>query len=71
MSNIPYKTYLTEQELPRAWYNVRADMKTDHRPIINPATGKPAVKEDLLPVFCEESVKQELNTTDRFIEIPD
>ena len=55
MSNIPYKTYLTEQELPRAWYNVRADMKTDHRPIINPATGKPAVKEDLRPVFCEES----------------
>ncbi|NLL66056.1 MAG: TrpB-like pyridoxal phosphate-dependent enzyme [Clostridiaceae bacterium] len=68
---VPYKTFLSEGEIPQAWYNVRADMKTDHRPIINPATGKPATLSDLEPVFCTELAKQELNNTDRFIPIPD
>ena len=68
--NIPYKIYLTEEEIPRAWYNIRADMKTDHRPILNPGTLKPMAAEELMPVFCEELVKQELNDKDRFIEIP-
>lgn len=68
---VPYKIYLKEEELPRYWYNVRADMKTDHCPILNPKTLKPATVEDLEPVFCTELAKQELNTTDRFIEIPE
>ena len=68
---IPYKIYLTEEELPKAWYNVRADMKTDHRPILHPGTLKPVTEEDLSPVFCTELVKQELNSTDRYIEIPE
>ena len=68
--NIPYKIYLTEEEIPRAWYNIRADMKTDHRPILHPGTHKPMQAEELAPVFCEELVKQELNDKDRFIEIP-
>ena len=68
--NIPYKTYLTEEEIPKAWYNVRADMKTNHRPILHPGTHKPMTQEELMPVFCEELVKQELNDKDRFIEIP-
>ena len=68
--SIPYKIYLTEEEIPHAWYNVRADMKTDHRPILNPGTLKPMAAEELMPVFCEELVKQELNDKDRFIEIP-
>ena len=68
---IPYKTYLTEEEIPRTWYNIRKDMKTDHRPILHPGTRKPVTAEDLTPVFCEELVKQELNTTDRYIEIPE
>lgn len=67
----PYKVYLSEDELPTHYYNVRADMKTDHRPIINPATMKPAVLEDLEPVFCTELAKQELNDTDAYIEIPE
>jgi len=67
---IPYKIYLTEEEIPKAWYNVRADMKTDHRPILNPGTLQPIKAEELAPVFCDELVKQELNDTDRFIEIP-
>ncbi|MDI9489865.1 MAG: TrpB-like pyridoxal phosphate-dependent enzyme [Clostridiaceae bacterium] len=68
---IPYKTYLTENEIPTAWYNVRADMKTDHRPLLNPANMEPMALEDLKPVFCEELAKQELNTSDRFIPIPE
>ena len=68
---IPYKTYLSEDELPKAWYNLRADMKTDHRPMLNPATLQPCTVADLEPVFCNELAKQELNTADRFIPIPE
>ena len=67
---IPYKIYLTEEEIPHSWYNIRADMKTDHRPILNPGTLKPMTAQELEPVFCAELVKQELNNTDRYIEIP-
>ncbi len=66
-----YKTYLSEDEMPTHYYNVRADMKTDHAPILNPATLQPMSVEDLEPVFCTELAKQELNTTDRFIPIPE
>ena len=69
-SSIPYKIYLTEEEIPHAWYNIRADMKTDHRPILHPGTLQPMKAEELEPVFCTELVKQELNDKDRFIEIP-
>jgi len=68
---VPYKIYLTEEEIPKAWYNIRADMKTDHRPIIHPGTLQPMTEEDLSPVFCTELVKQELNDKDRFIPIPE
>ena len=73
MSNkeIPYKIYLNETELPKEWYNVRADMRTDHRPLLNPATGQPVTLGDLEHVFCTELAKQELNDTDAFIEIPE
>lgn len=68
--NDPYKVYLEEDELPTQYYNVRADMKTDHRPILNPATLQPVEVADLEPVFCTELAKQELDNTDRFIDIP-
>ena len=71
MSKDPYKIVLSESEIPTAWYNVRADMKTDHRPILHPGTLQPVTEADLTPVFCEELVKQELNDKDRFIEIPE
>ncbi|MCL2629048.1 MAG: TrpB-like pyridoxal phosphate-dependent enzyme [Oscillospiraceae bacterium] len=70
-NQIPYKIYLTEDEIPRSWYNIRADMKTDHRPILHPGTLQPMTAEELAPVFCDELVKQELNDKDRFIEIPE
>ena len=66
-----YKTYLSEEQLPTHYYNVRADMKTDHAPILNPGTLAPMTVSDLEPVFCTELAKQELNTTDRFIPIPE
>ena len=57
---IPYKIYLEENELPRQWYNVRADMKNKPAPLLNPATLKPMAFEDLRPVFCDELIRQEL-----------
>ena len=69
-NNIPYKVYLDEDEIPKAWYNIRADMKTDHRPILNPQTLEPITAEELSPIFCDALIAQELNDKDRFIEIP-
>ena len=69
-ANIPYKVYLTENELPRAWYNVRADMKNKPAPLLNPGTGKPMGYDDLRPVFCDELVRQELDDTTPYIAIP-
>ena len=70
-TNIPYKIYLSEDEMPRTWYNVKAHMKGGHEPFMNPATGKPCTKDDLSGVFCEECVDQELNDKDELIEIPE
>lgn len=73
MSNekIPYKIYLEENEMPKEWYNVRADMQKKPAPLLNPATGKPVTADELGHVFCDELVSQELNETDRFIAIPE
>ena len=70
MSEIPYKIYLSENEIPTAWYNVRADMKTKPAPLLNPGTGEPLKAEDLYPIFCEELSKQEMNNDDQWIDIP-
>lgn len=69
--NIPTKIYLNEDELPKYWYNLRADMKEKHDPFLHPATLKPCTAADLEPVFCKALVEQELNQTDRYIEIPE
>ena len=71
MNNEPYKTYLTEEELPKAWYNMRADMRKKPAPLLNPATKKPVTAEELERVFCKECVKQELDDTTPFIPIPE
>lgn len=67
---IPYKIYLEENEMPRQWHNVRASMKELPDPFINPATLKPCTADDLRPVFCDDLIEQELNTTDKYIDIP-
>ncbi|MDD3154697.1 MAG: TrpB-like pyridoxal phosphate-dependent enzyme [Victivallaceae bacterium] len=68
---IPYKIYLTENEMPKAWYNVRADMKTKPAPLLNPATLKPMTFDELRHVFCDELVRQELDDTTAFFPIPE
>ncbi len=67
---IPYKIYLEESELPKVWYNLRADMKNKPAPLLNPKTLKPMTEEDLKPVFCEELIKQELDDTTAYFDIP-
>ena len=71
MDNEPYKTYLTEAELPTAWYNMRADMKKKPAPLLNPATLKPVTAEELEHVFCKVCVRQELDDTTAYIPIPE
>ena len=68
---IPYKIYLSEDEMPRDWYNVRADMTKKPAPLLNPGTGQPMTAEELGAVFCKELVEQELDNDTRFIPIPD
>ena len=68
---IPYKIYLSENEMPTQWYNVRADMKNKPAPILNPATLKPITVEELEPIFCTELAKQELDDTTAYIDIPE
>ena len=67
---IPYKIYLEESEMPKRWYNVRADMKKKPAPLLNPATKQPVTAEELEAVFCKELVKQELDDTTAYIDIP-
>ncbi len=68
---IPYKIYLTEDEMPREWYNLRADMIHKPAPLLNPKTYQPMTAEELKEVFCEEMVKQELDDTTRYVPIPE
>lgn len=69
--NIPYKIYLEEHEMPKAWYNLRADMKNKPAPLLHPGTLQPMTAADLAPVFCDELVAQELDETNAYIEIPE
>ncbi len=68
--DVPYKVYLDENEIPKQWYNVRADMKTKPAPLIHPGTHEPLTLEQMSPIFCEELCRQELNNDDRYIDIP-
>jgi len=69
--NIPYKIYLSEEEMPTQWYNVRADMKTKPAPLLNPGTGQPLTAAEMEPIFCKELVKQELDNDTKWFDIPD
>lgn len=66
---IPYKIYLNEDEMPKAWYNLRADMKQKPAPLLNPGTLQPMKAEELSGVFCEELIRQELDDNTAFFEI--
>lgn len=65
------KFLLQEKEIPEAWYNVVAEMPNKPRPMLNPATKQPLTAEDLFPLFSEEASRQEMNTADTWIEVPE
>ena len=69
-SSIPYKIYLSEDELPKAWYNLRSDMKNKPAPLLNPGTLQPMTAAELEGVFCDQLVKQELDNDTAHFEIP-
>ena len=70
-NEIPYKIYLSEDELPRQWYNVRADMKNKPAPLLNPDTRLPITEDELSAVFCRELARQELDDVNPYIDIPE
>ena len=65
------KFILAENEIPRKWYNIQADMPVKPQPMLNPQTREPVTVEDLSTLFCQECSRQELNQTDRWIDIPE
>ena len=69
-NKIPYKIYLSEDEMPHTWYNLRADMKNKPAPLLNPGTLQPMTAQELEGVFCSELVKQELDDQTAYFEIP-
>ncbi len=68
---VPYRLYLTEDQMPKQWYNLRADMKEQPDPLLNPGTGKPLAEQDLYPIFCEELAHQEMDAETRYVDIPE
>ena len=70
-NKIPHRIYLTEDQMPKQWYNLRADMKEQPDPMLNPTTLQPATEEDLYPVFCRELAHQEMDATTRYVDIPE
>ena len=70
-TKIPYKIYLEENEIPQAWYNVRADMKNKPAPLLNPGTLEPMTLDELKGVFCEELCRQELDNDTAYFPIPE
>ncbi len=68
---VPHRLYLTEDQMPKQWYNLRADMKEKQAPLLNPGTLKPVSAEDLYPVFCEKLAQQEMDNETRYFDIPE
>ena len=65
------KFLLSENEIPTQWYNITAEMPVKPLPLINPGTKEALKAEDLFPIFSQEVSRQEMNTTDAWIDIPD
>lgn len=71
MAKIPHRLYLTEDQMPKQWYNLRADMKEKPDPLIHPGTRQPLAEQDLYPIFCQKLAHQELDNDTRYIDIPE
>lgn len=70
MKKIPHKLFLSEEQIPRQWYNLRADMKEKPDPLLNPRSKEDITISELGCIFCRELAEQELNSSDRYIDIP-
>ncbi|NCB29130.1 MAG: TrpB-like pyridoxal phosphate-dependent enzyme [Clostridia bacterium] len=71
MAKIPHRLYLTEDQMPTQWYNLRADMPAQHDPLLNPGTLQPITEPELYPIFCKELAHQEIDSATRFVDIPE
>ena len=71
MAKIPHRLYLTEDQMPKQWYNLRADMKEKPDPLIHPGAHQPLPEEALYPIFCQTLAHQELDNDTRYIDIPE
>ena len=71
MTKIPHRLILTEDQMPKQWYNLRADMKEQPDPLLNPATLQPIKTEELYPIFCKELARQETDCETRYFDIPE
>ena len=70
-SKIPTRLHLSDDEVPKYWYNLRADMANKPDPLLHPGTLLPVTAAEMEPLFCKEPVKQELDETTRLIPIPE
>lgn len=71
MTKIPHRLYLTEDQMPKQWFNLRAVMKEQPDPMLNPATLQPMTEQDLYPIFCKELAHQEMDAADAYVDIPE
>ena len=71
MNKIPHRLYLTEDQMPRQWYNLRSDMKEQPDPLLNPGTLEPLQEEELYPIFCKALAHQEMDSATPFVDIPE
>ncbi len=71
MKKTPHKVILTEDQMPQQWFNLRAVMKEQPDPMLRPDTLQPVTEEDLAPIFCKELARQELDSADAYIDIPE
>ena len=71
MTHIPHRLYLTEEQMPRQWYNLRSDMKEQPDPLLNPGTLEPLKEEELYPIFCKALAHQEMDAATPFVDIPE
>ena len=71
MTKIPHRLYLTEDQMPKQWFNLRSAMPQQPDPLLNPATLQPLAVDDLSPIFCEELARQELDGTTAYVDIPE
>ena len=71
MKKVPHRLYLTEEQMPKKWYNLRADMKQQPDPMLNPQTHLPVKEEELYPIFCKKLAHQEMDCENAYIDIPE